>query len=234
MKQKTENKPSAGLFTAILENARHPKSARAAKHIKDACDYFDGKEIEITIAEVGHFCEKSGPKTQSIHNNKNLCAYIRARHSEQNLGSNPSTGEVKFETSDPQAKAVVYALQSEVRRLEIKLQNLKTALVDAGDYDMEASMRTGKLVRIKPEAPAATSSEIIDVLRRFLAPEHLMKFGIKHLQERLIAVDRNNRVFMEKADLQRLLNLLESKVTSLSAAVNPLQLADVSQKQSTT
>jgi hypothetical protein len=219
-------KPSDGLFNAILQKSGHPKSKRAAQHIKDACDYFDGKEMEIVIAEVGKFCKNSGPKTQSIHNNKDFCAYIKARRAEQKLAVKPPNGELRFESADPQANAMIYALQAERRRLQQMLQNLKRALSDAGDYDFDATMRIGRLIRAVANSAPVVSPEILDVLRRLLDANHLIRFGLRIQQDRIIAVDRNNRVFMEKADLQRLLEVTQGKSKSLPENSRPKQLLD--------
>ncbi len=221
-----DEKPSAALFTAILEKAGHPKSKRAAEHIKQACDYLDDKGMEITVAEIGHFCTNSGPKTQSIHNNKDFCAYIKTRHAEQKLAVKPNDAGVKFESNDPQANAVIYALQVSKRRLEQMLHNLKGALADAGDYDLESTMRTGRLVRLADDPAATVSPELLDLVRRLLDPAHLIKFGFRIQQDRIIAVDRNNRVFMEKADLQRLMALIQIRTKAFPESSAPEQLAD--------
>jgi hypothetical protein len=223
---KQSDKPSDALFNIITQQAGHPKSKRAAQHIKVACDYLDGKNMEISIAEVGHFCTNSGPKTQSIHNNKYFCDYIKLRHAEQKLVVKPSNGELKYESQDPQANAIIYALQAEKRRLGQMLENLKRALADAGSYDLEATMRTGRLVRVTDDGAPVVSSEILDVLRRMIDPNHLIKFGLKIQQDRILAVDRNNRVFTEKADLQRLLDVMRATPKSLPEGSGPKQLLE--------
>ena len=211
-------KPSTALFNSILEKAGHPKTKRAAENIKKACDYLDEKNLHITIAEIGVFCEASGPKTQSIHNNKEFVAYIKARQAEQQLQVKPSNGPTRFESADPQANAIIYALQVEKRRLEQSIHNLKRALADAGDYDLEATLKTGRLVRLVQEKAAPVSGAVVDTIRRLLDPAHMVKFGLKRHQDRIVAVDRNNRVFIEKADLQRLTVLAqeENKVSTVT------------------
>jgi hypothetical protein len=221
-----QDRPSTALFTSITEQAGHQKTKTAAQHIKDACDYLEKNNIEISISQVGNFCKNSGPKTQSIHNNKEFCAYIKARHAEHKLVVKPSAGAVKYETDDPQANAIIYALQSEVKRVEQQLQNFKRALVDAGDYDLDATMRTARLVRLVDVQSAAVSAEIIDSLRRLFDPNHLIHFGLKILQDRLVAVDRNNRVLLEKADLQRLLAATQEGKTALPPMDAPKLLTD--------
>lgn len=110
--------------------------------------------------------------------------------------------------------------------MEQQLQNFKRALVDAGDYDLDATMRTARLVRLMDVQSAAASVEIIDSLRRLFDPNHLIHFGLKIHQDRLVAVDRNNRVLLEKADLQRLLAVTQERQTALPAMDEPKLLTD--------
>jgi hypothetical protein len=202
-KDNSQEKPSDALFQAILEKARHPKTKRAAENIRNACNYLQEHNIEISISQVADFCKDTGPRAQSIHNKKEFGAYIKARWGEQELPVKPSSEALKFETKDPQANAVIYALQSEVKRVRQQLQNFKRALSDAGDYDLDATVQTGRLVRLVDLTPSVPL-EVVDVLRRLLDAAHLRKFGLNYLKDRIIAVDRNDRVFVEKADLQRL------------------------------
>ena len=106
------------------------------------------------------------------------------------------------------------------------LHNLKGALADAGDYDLDATMKTGRLVRSGKDPAPTISADLRDVLRRLIDPNHLVRFGLRIQQERIIAVDRNNRVFMEKADLQRLLPALQGETTPILGNTTPKQLTE--------
>lgn len=76
---------SSALLASLLANAKHPKSRRAAEHVRSACDYLSEHGIEICVAEVAKLCSSTEPKAQSIHNNKGLLAYVSARKSEQKI-----------------------------------------------------------------------------------------------------------------------------------------------------
>lgn len=205
MNQNDDNKSSAALFSLIIETAKHPKRKRAIENIKKACDYLEDKKIGISVSEVGRLCEESGPKVQSINNNQEFRNYIKARRAEQKIYTNPKSENPRYETDDPQANAMLYALEAEIRREKLQNKNLKRAYADAGEYDLEATSRTGKLVRLTAEK-SSIDPVIADVLRRLLDPEHLRKFGLNIEGDRVIAVDRLNRVFLEKGDFQRLLS----------------------------
>jgi predicted protein tyrosine phosphatase len=191
--------PSAFMLEAIFATAKHPKAKRAAEHVRDACDYLAEHGIEISVPEVGRLCDKTGPKEQSIRNNKRLMSYVKVRRSEQTLRVQMKSKEVRYETNDVQANAMIYALEADVRREKSQKQNLKQALANAGEYDLNATMRTGKLV----------GADVASVVKRLMDPEHLQKFGLTIRTDRIIALDRNNRVFMEKSDVQQLMALIK-------------------------
>jgi hypothetical protein len=200
--------PSAFMLEAIFATAKHPKAKRAAEHVRDACDYLAEHGIEISVPEVGRLCDKTGPKEQSIRNNKRLMSYVKVRRSEQTLRVQMKSKEVRYETNDVQANAMIYALEADVRREKSQKQNLKQALANAGEYNLNATMRTGKLVRIVPTVTPA-GADVASVVKRLMDPEHLQKFGLTIRTDRIIALDRNNRVFMEKSDVQQLMALIK-------------------------
>ncbi len=107
---------SSSLFSSIIDDAKHPKSVHAAEHVRDACDYLSDHQIEISIAEVAKLCRSTGPKAQSIHNNKVLKAYVFARRAEQPLRSQPNENTIGYVSEDIQANAMMYALQAQVKR----------------------------------------------------------------------------------------------------------------------
>jgi hypothetical protein len=195
------NKPSTAIFTSTCEEAQHPKTTKAMQRIKDACDYLCEHDLPISIGEVGRFCKQTGPKTQSLRNNSDFRDYILARQGEQTLVVKAKPDRVKLATNDPQANAIIYALQTQAKIAEKRLANLKHALVNAGKYDLEAMTRTGKLVCFVGEPPTVSlDSGLANALRRLLDPGHLQKFGLSIKQDRVLGF--NDRVFIEKGDLR--------------------------------
>lgn len=195
------NKPSTAIFTATCEEARHPKTTKAMQRIKDACDYLCEHNLPISIGDVGRFCKQTGPKTQSLRNNPDFRKYILARQGEQTLVVKAKPDRIKLTTNDPQANAIIYALQTQAKIAEQRLANLKRALINAGKYNLEAMTKTGKLVCFVGEpASVHLDSGLANALRRLLDPVHLQKFGLSIKQDRVLGF--NDRVFIEKGDLQ--------------------------------
>ena len=205
--------PSSSILETIIESAKHAKARKAAEHVRDACDYLSQHKIEINVSEVGRLCNKIGPKEQSIRNNKKLMTYVHARRSEQELRVQLKSKEVRYETNNVQANAIIYALEAEFRQVKSHYQNLKHALKDAGEYDLNATMRTGKLVRSGPSV-TPVNADLAKIAKRLMNPEHLLKFGLVLRADRIIALDRNNRVFMEKSDVQQLMELFKNDAKS--------------------
>lgn len=75
-------------------------------------------------------------------------------------------------------------------------------------------------------ADGSFGAEFLNLVRRLLDPTHSIKFGFRIQQDRIIAVDRNSRVFMEKADLQRLMALIQIHTKAFPESSAPEQLAD--------
>jgi hypothetical protein len=199
-----KSETASAILSDALDGARHPKTKAAFEHIKAGCDYLEEHKIEVSVAEVALLCQRTGPRLQSIHNNKAFKTYIKARRAEQRIGVSPAAREPRFVTEDPEINAIIYALEVEAKRERHQKQNLRQALADGGDYDLDATMRTGRLVRIKSEEPSV-GIDISASLRRLLDTDHLRKFGLSIINGRVIAVDRNNREFVEKEDLRILL-----------------------------
>lgn len=209
------NRPSALIFVRILEEARHPKSKRSAERVREACDYLEKHRIPITISEVGRLCHNTGPKEQSIRNNKDLGRYVNARALEQDVAVPHRVSNRRYESKDDQANAVMYALEAEVRRQNAIREGLKRAIQNSGEYDLAATMKTGRLVRSKGSTDVLPN-DISAILRGILDPKHLACFGLSIDGDRVVAPNRNNRVFIAKPEFQKLLAILRnnSKQTS--------------------
>lgn len=204
----SEHPLSSSLYSAFIKNAKHPKSIRAAENVRNACEYLADHGIEISIAEVARLCESTGPNAQSIHNNQALKAYVSTRRSEQPTRSHPTEKGIGYVSQDPHANAVIHALQAQLKIERETKESLKRAIQNAGEYDVEAVLRTGRLVSFTRSTPIL-DSEVIEVVRTLLDTDHLRRFGLFITADRMIAPDRNDRVFLEKRLVLKLRSLLE-------------------------
>jgi hypothetical protein len=195
-----ENKADA-ILIKLRESARHPKTVAAAERIKNGCDYLSSHKIHISAPEVAQLCSEKGPKLQSLHNNKMFKAYILARASEQKLHVSPKARNERYEIADPEIRAFVYAVEVDARRERQQRENLTRALSESGEWDLDATIASGKLVP-KTGVSNSVPPDVCAALRKILDPGHLRKFDLHHMHGRIIATNRNNRVFMEKADLE--------------------------------
>jgi DNA-binding NarL/FixJ family response regulator len=203
-----EESAASSLFLSLVKDAGHSKSVRAAEHVRDACDYLSEHRIEIGIAEVARLCSSTGPKAQSIHNNKALKSYVFTRRAEQSLRPRPNDSIAGYVSKDIQANAVIHALQAQVKRERELKEGLKRAIQNSGEYDFEAVVRTGRLVSFARSSPSL-DSEVIEIIHLLLNTEHLRRFGLTINTDRILAPDRNNRVFLEKRQLLKLRSLVE-------------------------
>jgi hypothetical protein len=193
-------KASRALFENIVREAKHPKSSAAVERIRAACDYLDEHSIPISIPEVAQLCRTSGPKAQSIHNNRKFVHYINARKSEQKLQFHPPTSTTGgYRTDDVQANAMFYALETQISLKNSQNEALIRALRELGVYDIEAILQTGHLtLKTSQHVPLI---DLRGLAARILNPLHLRKFGLLIQQDRIVAPDRNDRVFLEKAEV---------------------------------
>jgi hypothetical protein len=198
---------SSTLFASLLSSAKPPKSRKAAEHLRSACDYLSEHRIEICVAEVAKLCQSTGPRAQSIHNNKGFLAYVNARKSEQNIVVRPPNSPTRFSTEDVQANAVIHALEAQVKREQNLKENLKRAIQNAGEFDIDAALRTGRLVRFGQD-DITRDSELIELAQHVLNVDHLRRFGFVFAEDRVIAPNRNDRVFLEKRHVKKLQALL--------------------------
>ena len=203
--------PSAAIYDSIIQEAGHEKTKTAIRHVKTACDYFDEKKMEISVIEVGRFCNETGPKTQSLRNNPKFCNYIGARRAEQTIAPSAKPTGIKLTTNDPQANAVIYALETRAKMAEQRLTNLKHALSRNQEYDLDAMMKTGKLVRFAPESSVITglTQELVDSLQRVFEPNHLRRFALV-IKDGCIT-GMQDRVFAEPADWERISAAMNTK-----------------------
>jgi hypothetical protein len=209
MTKPTSDSQAEILFGEIVRAAKHPKSQRAIDRIKSACDYLEERKIEISATEVAIFCKPS-PALQSIHNNRKFKDYITVRRAQQKVPVSPEFKELKFVSKDPDTAAAFYALEVQIRREKTEKQNLRRALELSGEYDLQATLSTGRLVKDIPNV-APEVAKLPAVLRRLLDLEHLRKFGLEIVTERVIAPNRNGRVFMERDDFRIIWKVATSK-----------------------
>lgn len=189
------------LFEEISAIARHPKTIAALTHIKAACDYLEERHIEISVQEVGVLCRQSGPAIQSIHNNRRFKQYIELRRAEQHIPVAATGKPNRFIAKDPETQTNYDTLEAEIRREKKRTQNLKRALQLTGVYDLEKTLRSGQLVRID-QTEQTTNLQLAVALRKLLSSEHLRKFGLERIGNRVVAPNRNGRVFIEKNELE--------------------------------
>lgn len=194
---------SSTVFASIVDEFRHPKSRKAVEHVRDACDYLDEHRIPIDIPEIARLCGAQGPRAQSIRSSRKLMSYVNARKSEQRLPIEPSAATLGYASGDPQADAQVYALATQMKRERTQKESLKRALQGLGDFDLAATMRTGRLVRFREQQTPGIDA-FAGLVRRLLDPIHLQRFGLTIASDRVIAINRNNRVFIERNDLETL------------------------------
>jgi hypothetical protein len=190
-------KASFDLFEIHLREAKHPKSRAAIERIREACDYLAKHSIPISIKEVAQLCTKSGPKAQSIRNNGRFVQYISSRKAEQELQAQPVRSDKgRYRSTDVHANALLYASEAQLAAKDAQISALSRALRELGVYDVEAVIRTGRLeLRTSPHVPLL---ELRAVASRVLNPVHLRNFGLVLQQARIVAPDRNDRVFLEK------------------------------------
>lgn len=216
MNEPTSQANSESVFREISTTAKHPKTVAALMRIKGACEYLQERRIEISVAEVGVLCKETGPALQSIHNNRKFKAYIELRRAEQKIPLQVAAQSKRFLSKDPDTQAIFDALEAEARREKKRNSNLKRALQLAGVYDFEKTMQLGHLVRVDQTEQTA-NSQLAVVLRRLFSPEHLRRFGLERIGDRVIAPNRNGRVFIEKTDFE----VLWQVATSASSADGP-------------
>lgn len=189
------------LFEEISAIARHPKTIAALTHIKTACDYLEGRRIEISVQEVAVLCRQTGPAIQSIHNNRRFKHYIELRRSEQHVPVHATGKSTRFFAKDPEIQTNYDTLEAEIRREKKRTQNLKRALQLTGNYDLEKTLRSGHLVRVD-QAEQTANLQLAATLRKLLNSEHLRKFGLERIGDRVVAPNRNGRIFIEKSDFE--------------------------------
>lgn len=201
MPEPTSKTHAETLFEEISAVARHPKTIAALAHIKAACDYLEERRIEISVQEVGVLCRQSGPAIQSIHNNRRFKQYIELRRGEQHIPVHTTGKPNRFIGKDPETQTNYDTLEAEIRREKKRTQNLKHALQLTGIYDLEKTLRSGHLVRVDQTEQTA-NLQLAVALRKLLSSEHLRKFGLERIGDRVVAPNRNGRIFIEKSEFE--------------------------------
>lgn len=204
-------KASTELFEMLIREAKHPKSQGAIGRIREACDYLAEHSIPISIKEVAQLCAKSGPKAQSIRNNRRFVQYINCRKAEQTLQAQPArSGKEGYRSSDVHANALLYAAETRLTSKDAQISALSRALRDLGVYDVETVLRTGRLeLKTSPHVPLL---ELRAVASRLLNPIHLRQFGLVLQQDRIVSPNRNDRVFLDKTEVAILQQLMQSGI----------------------
>jgi hypothetical protein len=216
-------KPSELVLKKVLLAAKHPKTKRAMQNLKKACDYLDHHKIQITVTEAGKVTEDAsgGPKTPSIRNQKHFLDYIRARRAEQKLpapANSPRNASVR--TGEPVADAYIYGLEAQLRIARERLASLRSSLLHAGEFDLEATLETGKLVPAhSPREPrAAGNQELAGILSKILDPARLESLGLMLSGGRICSRDHPANVFLEKPEIECLVNEIDRRRAVLRQA----------------
>jgi hypothetical protein len=215
------SKPSEILFDSIKTNAGHPKSVTAMINVKEACDYLDDKKIVITPAEVARITKsrKGGPIDRSLRNNKKLMDYVRTRQAEQKLPSIGANGSpVQVRTGDPDADAYIYQLEVSNRTLKNDIKCLRGLLSNSGiTFEPDASIDQSKLVLSTlppgtlPQTPKqALDRKLVTTLAKLIDPNHFEFFGLLLDSGSIISPERNDRVFLDKSEVEAIQTALQS------------------------
>jgi hypothetical protein len=107
----------------------------------------------------------------------------------------------RFLAKDPETQTNYDTLEAEIRREKKRTQNLKRALQLSGIYDLEKTLRSGHLVRVDQTEQTA-NPQLAVALRKLLSSDHLRKFGLERIGDRVVAPNRNGRIFIEKSDFE--------------------------------
>ena len=78
----SEKKQAAELIYKKIEGGtKNTKTKNVLKRIKEACDFYEGEHIPISMARVGRYWEQrgGGVHAQSIRNNPKFREYVLAR-----------------------------------------------------------------------------------------------------------------------------------------------------------
>lgn len=204
-------KASADLFDALIREAKHPKSQGAIVRIREACDYLAEHSIPISIKEVAQLCTKAGPKAQSIRNNRRFVDYINCRKAEQTVHVQPArSAKEVYRSTDVHANALLYAAETRLASKDAQISALSRALRDLGVYDLDTVIRTGRLeLKTSPNVPLL---ELRAVASRILNPIHLRQFGLVLQEDRIVAPNRNDRVFLDKSEVLLLQQLRQTGI----------------------
>jgi hypothetical protein len=140
---------------------------------------------------------------------RSLIEYINCRKAEQTIQVQPTrSAKAGYRSNDVHANALLYASEAQLASKDAQINALARALRELGVYDVETVLRTGRLaLKTSPQVPVI---ELRAVASRLLNPAHLRKFGLTLQQDRIVAPDRNDRVFLDKSEVLILQQLMQS------------------------
>jgi hypothetical protein len=236
-------KQSEILFEQFERAARHPNTIKAIENLKKACDYLEseGVRVEITVAEVGLLTKdwRGGPTTPSIRNNKNFLEYIKVRRAEQTLPKLPQRdGSKKVSTGNPAVDSYIHSLEAEIRRLRSKISSLHSSIGAAGEYDLDASIKSKKLV-LAPAMEAKTArtsmrdSEVVSTLAKLANRDHVERFGLMESAGSLVSPENGNIVFLDKVEYSAIRRVVDNYLQvqeGVSSAIRSPQVQSATAK----
>jgi hypothetical protein len=174
------------------------------KRIKEACDFYEGEHIPISMARVGRYWEQrgGGVHAQSIRNNPKFREYVLAR-----AAAVPVAGLIESSRrKTPQEQGDEYIVLAEMERHKVVAEALKN-VIEKGEFDLEKALESGELVPLNPQKAGPVKAdpvmeEALDVIERLLDGEQLEHFGLHTEGERVVSLE--GREFLSKRDYRRL------------------------------
>ncbi|HYG33262.1 MAG TPA: hypothetical protein VEC99_00670 [Clostridia bacterium] len=208
----SEKKKAADLIYKKIEvGTKNTKTKNVLKQIKEACDFYEGEHIPITMARVGKYWEQrgGGVHAQSIRNNPQFREYVLARATAVSVAG--LVGPKRRKT--PQEQGDEYIVLAEAERHKVVAETLKK-VIEKGDFDLERALKTGELVPLTPQKAAPghvdpVIEEALDVIERLMDGERLEHFGLHVEGERVVSLE--GREFLSKRDYRRLRAALEQR-----------------------
>lgn len=190
-----------------------PKSEKAFNNVVAACDFLQAQEIEITPAAVGNITseKQGGPKIQSIRNNPDFIAYIKARRADQGgTKTRDSVRQRRIRTGDNAVDAYIQTLESELGQAKTEIRTLRQAIPSLGDFDLKGALAQGILTLAAP-APAGVPPQVKDAIRSLLDTERLASVGLELVKTgQIISHDHLQQVFLNKQQVDALRALCDS------------------------
>lgn len=208
----SEKKKAADLIYKKIEaGTKNSKTKNVLKRIKEACDFYEGEHIPVTMARVGRYWDQrgGGVHAQSIRNNPKFREYVLARAAAVTIAG--LVGSDRRKT--PQEQGDEYIVQAEMEWHKVVAEALKK-VIEKGEFDLERTLETGELVPLKPQKSVPRQLETIieealDAIERLIDGERLENFGLQFEGERVVSLE--GREFLSKRDYRRLRAALDLK-----------------------